>query len=345
MKQNQIYNISSKLFDGLPRLLDAFNIEYVEYPNRYSFACPVHGGDNPEGCSIFTDGDSIKGNWKCWTRQCENEFANHLFGFVRGVLSFNKGEEVSLDATTSRCIDLFKINIDELNDGNTKNQASKLFEIFDKKPQRQSSNVTRDSIRCRIKMPAQYYTSRGFCPKILDLFDVGLCIEKNRPMFERVVVPIYDEDYNYVGCVGRSTGSNMEPKWLHSKGFKKSVLYGLNIAKEDIKKYAAVILVEGQGDVWKMHQAGYTNCVGIFGSSLSNDQLVSLEKSGALNVIILTDYDEAGTKAVQQIIKKCGRRFNYYRPHISSKDVGDMSVEKIYEELKPQLERIVQYGN
>lgn len=341
MKQSQIYNISSKLFDGLPRLLDAFHIEYVEYPNRYSFACPVHGGDNPEGCSIFTDGDSIQGNWTCWTRKCEDEFSNHLFGFVRGVLSFSKGEEISLDDTASYCTDLFKINVNELNSSHTENHTVKLSDVFNRDLQRQSNDVTRESIRSRIKMPAQYYMNRGFCPKVLDLFDVGLCIEKNRPMFERVVVPIYDEDYNYVGCVGRATSSNMEPKWLHSKGFKKSVLYGLNVAKADIKKYSTVILVEGQGDVWKMHQAGYTNCVGIFGSSLNSDQLILLEKSGALNIVILTDYDEAGTKAVQQIMKKCGRRFNYYRPQISSKDVGDMSVEKIHEELKPQLERIV----
>ena len=38
-----------------------------------------------------------------------------------------------------------------------------------------------------------------------------------------------------------------------------------------------------------------------------------------------------------QIMKKCGRRFNYYRPEISTKDVGDMSVDQLKRELHPQI--------
>ena len=65
-----------------------------------------------------------------------------------------------------------------------------------------------------------------------------------------------------------------------------------------------------------------------------------LESSGALSLVILTDSDGAGDKAFSQIVKKCGRRFNYSRPPISKKDVGDMSVEQIKEELYPQLKGI-----
>ena len=77
--------------------------------------------------------------------------------------------------------------------------------------------------------------------------------------------------------------------------------------------------------------------LGFLDLASNEDQLLLLEQSGALNVIILTDSDEAGTKACEQIIKKCGRRFNYYRPDISTKDVGEMSIEQIKEELYPQL--------
>ena len=90
-----------------------------------------------------------------------------------------------------------------------------------------------------------------------------------------------------------------------------------------------------------MHEAGLNNCVGIFGSSLNDDQLFLLEKSGALNLIILTDSDEAGNKAYDKILKLCGRRFNYYRPVISHKDVGDMTVEQIKQELYPQIKGIL----
>ena len=76
----------------------------MEFPNRYSFPCPVHGGDNPEGCSIFTDGDSSKGNWSCWTQHCEEDFTSNLFGFVRGVLTQNRGRKVSLNQAADFCL-------------------------------------------------------------------------------------------------------------------------------------------------------------------------------------------------------------------------------------------------
>jgi len=62
-----------------------------------------------------------------------------------------------------------------------------------------------------------------------------------------------------------------------------------------------------------------------------------LEEIGVMNVIILTDYDEAGNKAATQIMKKCGRRFNYLRPTLDAKDVGDLSVEQLQEQLKAIL--------
>ena len=338
LTKNQIFQICENLFDRLPELLNSLEIEYVEYPNRYSFACPVHGGDNLEGCSIFTDGMTSKGNWQCWTNHCEDDFTNSLFGFVRGALSQSRGRKISLNEAAAYCSNFFNVSIEDLErlEGR-QNRKLNILDVFNRVIERETLNISRDEIRSRINIPAEYYIKRGFCPKTLDKFDIGFCSEKNRPMSGRVVVPVYDEGYNYMGCVGRSVNDKMSPKWMHSKGFKKSLLYGLNVAADHIKSTRTVILVEGQGDVWRMHEAGHENCVGIFGSSINDDQLLLLEQSGALNIVILTDSDEAGNKACDQIIKKCGRRFNYYRPDITTKDVGDMSIEQIKEELRPQL--------
>jgi len=72
---------------------------------------------------------------------------------------------------------------------------------------------------------------------------------------------------------------------------------------------------------------------------LNEDQLILLEQSGAMNVVILTDYDDAGNGAAEQIVKICGRRFNYIRPEMIQgvKDVGDLTVQQIKEFLYPQL--------
>lgn len=341
LTKNQMVQISDKLFDRLPDLLRLFNIDYVEYPNRYAFPCPIHGGDNPEGCCIFTDGISSKGNWQCWTQHCEEDFNKHVFGFVRGVLSEKENRKVSITETAKYCADFLSLDIDNIQESDTsQNDNVKILDVFNKAIVRECAALSREDIRSSISIPSTYFIERGFEPETLDFFDVGECMTANKPMSKRAVVPVYDEEYNYVGCVGRSTNESMKPKWLHSKGFKKSVLYGLNIAKNEIAKTKTAILVEGQGDVWKMHEAGFNNCIGIFGSSLNDDQLFLLEKSGALNLIILTDSDEAGNKAYNKILKLCGRRFNYYRPTISHKDVGDMTVDQIKEELIPQIKGI-----
>lgn len=340
LEQNQILAICNEMFHRLPSILAYFDIDYVEFPNRYAFACPVHGGDNPEGCCVFTDGLTQKGNWQCWTQHCEEEFANNLFGFVRGCLSHHRDKAVSMNETAAFCSNFLNKSIEDLDYSENNRTRSKVIDIFNRKIQRTAPAMSRQEIRSKIRIPSDYYLGRGFLSETLDTFDVGDCLEKNRPMSGRVVVPVYDEGYNYVGCVGRSTNESLTPKWLHSKGFKKSILYGLNIAKDHISKTRTVILVEGQGDVWRMHEAGFKNCVGIFGASINEDQLILLEQSGALNLIILTDSDEAGNKAYAQILKMCGRRFNYYRPAISQKDVGDMSLAQINEELHSQLKGI-----
>jgi 5S rRNA maturation endonuclease (ribonuclease M5) len=341
LTQKQIYKISKTAFNNLSTLFNKLGIEYVEYPNRYSFPCPVHGGDNMEGCSIFTSGHSNKGNWQCWTNHCEEEFANNIFGFIRGSLSYRANRNVSLNETESFCIDLFGLDIINNIPEDIEKKEVDLTEVFSKKPIITKNGITRDQIRSKLKIPSPYFLDRGFSKEILDTFDVGLCSERGRPMYNRSVVPVYDNDFNYTGCVGRATNESFKPKWLHSKGFKKCVLYGLNLAKYKILETQSVILVEGQGDVWRMHEAGYSQTVGIFGSNINDEQLLLLENSGALNMVVLTDYDDAGKKAFEQIVKKCGRRFNYYRPEISKKDVGEMSVEEIQEQLIPQLQGVI----
>ena len=344
LDSKQISKISSQIFEKLPVLLESFGIEYIEYPNRYAFPCPVHGGDNLEGCTIFTDGNTAKGNWNCWTQACEEDFTRNLFGFVRGVLSHKKGEKVSMFEAANFCLKFLKTDLIEIEAcrGSEVNKDIKLLETFERCPLRMGGVVPRDQVIESLDIPSKYYINRGYAPETLLTFDVGLCSKKNKPMSGRIVVPIYDEDYNYVGCIGRAASQNLQPKWLHSKGFRKSAfLYGLNLAKDEILKTGTAVLVEGQGDVWRLWEAGLKNTVGIFGASLSDDQLVLLEKSGALNIVILTDTDEAGEKAAAQITKKGGRRYNYYRPSISEKDVGEMTAKQIEEQIINELKGVL----
>jgi 5S rRNA maturation endonuclease (ribonuclease M5) len=341
LTKEKISSLCDELFLKVHDVLEHFDIEYVEYPNRIAFPCPVHGGDSPEGCCVFTDGVTNQGNWSCWTRGCHEEYVNNLFGFVRGCLSEKRGRNVSMNEAADFICHLLKTDLDSL-EVSTKRQT-KTLDIFSRTITRHESKISRHELRGKLNIPAPYYLRRQYSELVLEAFDVGECLAENQPMSGRVVVPVYDEDYNYVGCVGRSIKEHLQPKWLHSKGFSKNVLYGLNLTKERIMETGTVILVEGQGDVWRAFEAGLDMTVGIFGCSINDDQLILLERSGALNVVVFTDYDEAGNKAAEQIMKKCGRRFNYIRPEMPEgvKDVGDLTVEQIKELILPQLERFI----
>lgn len=339
LTKEKISSLCDELLLQVEKLLDHFEIEYVTFPNRLAFPCPVHGGDNPEGCCIFTDGLTNQGNWSCWTHSCHEEYVNNLFGFVRGCLSEKRGRNISMNETAAFICNFLDKDIDDVTVSAAK--KNKAVDIFHRKIHREQSQITRTGIRERLSIPAQYYIGRNYTPEVLESFDVGECLVENQPMSGRVVVPIYDEDDNYVGCVGRSIKEHLHPKWLHSQGFTKNILYGLNLAKKRILETRTVAVVEGQGDVWRAFEAGLDFTVGIFGCSLNEDQLMLLEQSGALNMVILTDQDDAGNKAAEQIIKKCGRRFNYIRPTWSTKDIGDLTVEQIKEEILPQLQGVL----
>lgn len=340
LSQNQIYKICNNLAEdhNLTRLMDKLGVDYVEHPNRLSCPCPVHGGDNEAACTIFTDGDTIKGNWRCWTQQCENEWTNTIFGFVRGVLSYRQNRKISLDETEKFCMSILGEDCDL---ENTRVNTFDPIDVFMKKTiQPEESGPSREQIRSKLSIPADYFINRGWSKKVLDHFDVGMSNEQGKQMSGRAVAPIYDQFFNYVGAAGRATNEDMKPKWLYSKGFKRNVFYGIHRAYNYIKETNTVILVEGQGDVWRMHESGYPQAVGIFGCSIGDDQLVILEEAGVMNVVVLTDTDEAGQKAYKQIVKKCGRRFNYCRPDITTKDVGDMTIEQVQSELGPQLDKL-----
>ena len=329
--QEQIYQICSHLSADIPKLLDHLNIDYNCSNDMFFFPCPVHGGDNQNGCSIMSNGV-----WSCWTHSCHEEYKKNIFGFVRGVLS-SRNSKVSMSETMDYCLsflnkDIKSLKVEAASKSYELKRQEKLLDIFNKKVVRENiKTIPREAIRRSLDIPSKYFSQeRKFDKSTLNEFDVGDCHKYGKEMFKRAVVPVYDENWVYVGCTGR-TLNDAPNKWKNSKGLDKSTyLYGLNIAKEYIIKTRTAILVEGPPDVWACHSCGYKNSVAIFGCDLSDYQLILLETIGCDNIVILTDNDEAGNKAAEKILKKCGRRFNYFRPEYLEKDPGSYS-EKIQE--------------
>jgi len=317
-------------------LFGVLDIEYQDHEDYLSFVCPIHeGADNPNGCTITTEGE-FSGVWKCWTRSCEKKHMPSILGFVRAVLS--KDREVTFSETVEFCLNFLEVSEKDLEERHA--SISKSIDRMSRKKKRKPAlNISREEVRKNLHRPVEYYLKRGFSEEALDAFDVGLCKTKGKPMFGRVVAPVYDENYQYVGCVGRTPHEKHNGyKWVNSKGFNTgSYLYGLWLSKDSIRETKTAVLVEGQGDVWKLWEAGIKNAVGIFGSSLSDTQSGLLQMSGAHTLVVLTDNDEAGQKAKSSIKQKCQTLFMINEPVFSFKDVGEMTIDQISNEIKHQI--------
>lgn len=121
-----------------------------------------------------------------------------------------------------------------------------------------------------------------------------------RPRFRgRLMFPIMDSIGHYVGFGGRLLGPG-EPKYLNSAesaAFSKGkTLYGLNWAKNDIRREDQVLVVEGYFDVVRLMTAGLTTVVAPMGTALTEAQSIALRRL-TKNVFLLYDSDKAGLQA------------------------------------------------
>ena len=121
-----------------------------------------------------------------------------------------------------------------------------------------------------------------------------------RPRFRgRLMFPILDSMGRNIGFGGRLLGPG-EPKYLNSPESpvfsKGKTLYGLNWAKNDIRREDQVLVVEGYFDVVRLMTAGVTSVVAPMGTALTDGQSAALRKL-TKNVFLLYDSDKAGLQA------------------------------------------------
>ncbi|KAF0091416.1 MAG: DNA primase [Fusobacteria bacterium] len=117
--------------------------------------------------------------------------------------------------------------------------------------------------------------------------------------FNRLIFPIENVQSKIIGFGGRVIG-NSEPKYLNSPEttiFKKKYnLYGLNNAKDEIKKKNQVLVMEGYMDVVSVWQKGVFNAVASLGTSFTEEQGRLLTRY-TNEIIMVYDNDLAGKNA------------------------------------------------
>jgi DNA primase len=121
----------------------------------------------------------------------------------------------------------------------------------------------------------------------------------------RLMIPIRVPDGRVVAFGGRLLVGDQGPKYLNSKESrlynKSETLYGLDRAKDEVRRRKSAVLVEGYFDVIGLHQAGVTHAVALCSTALTGGHLQQLERIDARELVLLLDGDEAGRKAVERL--------------------------------------------
>jgi len=150
---------------------------------------------------------------------------------------------------------------------------------------------------------------KGF--KENDIFLAGLVVKNEKGQLydrfrQRLMFPIFDHLGNVVGFTGRildETKENQGGKYVNTPQtliYNKSlIIYGLDKAKEEIKKQDLAVFVEGNMDVTTSHQAGIKNVIATSGTALTLEQLKLLQRY-TNNLALSFDADLAGQAAAER---------------------------------------------
>ena len=151
--------------------------------------------------------------------------------------------------------------------------------------------------------------------KLSQALDIGISSQSTSGSYDafkdRLIFPIVNHKNEVVAFGGRrcnGAGFEKYAKYINSKESeiydKSSILYGLNLAKQQIASSGFVILTEGYTDVISMHINGCENTVATCGTSLSEAHL-SLLKKYCNHIVLLRDGDAPGKKAAMRDLDIC----------------------------------------
>ncbi len=142
-----------------------------------------------------------------------------------------------------------------------------------------------------------------------DLVKAGVSAKNERgQMYDRfrgrITFPIYNYFGETVGFSARLLKENPNAgKYVNSPETsiynKSKILFGLNFAKEAIRKKDEAVVVEGQMDCIAAHQADFTNTVATSGTALTEQQLAQLSRL-TKNLKFCFDADAAGQAAARR---------------------------------------------
>ncbi len=158
------------------------------------------------------------------------------------------------------------------------------------------------------KALAEFLQKRGVEPDIIKAS--GLSSKNYRGLSDmfrgRIMIPLTDAQGLPIGFTARLLeNDDNAPKYINTPQTivydKSRHVFGLNLAKDAIRRAGFVVIVEGNLDVIASHQSGVKNVVATAGTALTKDQLKILQRF-ATDVRLCFDQDKAGIAAAERAI-------------------------------------------
>ncbi len=136
---------------------------------------------------------------------------------------------------------------------------------------------------------------------LVDAQQAGLMRRDGTDFFaERLVIPIRDERAQTLAFTARAVRADEPKKYINSPEtpayIKGRVVFGLDLARDEIARRGHAVMMEGQFDVITAHQFAVSNAVASSGTALTEEQ-VRLLKRFTDELLLVFDSDRAGREA------------------------------------------------
>lgn len=303
--------------------------EYVQLKKvgqNWKACCPFHNEKTP---SFMVSED--KQIWKCFG--CGE--GGDVFGFLMKIEGIEfidalkilaekagvelKKQDPKVQSKRNRVLEILDLSAKFFNKALHESREGDIARKYLQK--RKIENISQDEFMIGYSpdswdMLTKFLKKRGFQNE--EIMESGMVVRKNNGLgyydrFRgRLMFPIWDIHGSVIGFGGRVlSGDEKQAKYINSpQGLvydKSHVLYGINKAKQDIRKKDEIIIVEGYTDVIASHEAGIKNVVSASGTALTSEQ-INLIKRYTNNIILSFDMDMAGDMATKRGINMAQSR-------------------------------------
>lgn len=153
-----------------------------------------------------------------------------------------------------------------------------------------------------------FLTKQGFTTD--EMKRAGMIFQRARhssDMFRgRIMIPLSDSRGQIIGFTARLLAADEDaPKYINTPQTvvydKSRNVFGLNMAKDAIRKEKFVVVAEGNMDVIASHQAGISNVVASAGTAMTDPHIKELKRFTG-DIRLSFDADRAGVAATERVI-------------------------------------------